>query len=136
MTAFIALIALYFGSQYFGLQPEFQQEKISVTVGELFAKQISGVMVQFDGSVIKTLSDDNDGSRHQRFIVEVDDGHTVLIAHNIDLARRVPINVNNQVTVYGQYEWNEKGGVVHWTHHDPQGQHEEGWIEYQGKMYQ
>ena len=134
-AAFIALISLFLGSKYFSSQPELYHGGASLTVGELFTNQISGVMVQFDGSVIKTLSDDNDGSRHQRFIVEVDDGHTVLIAHNIDLARRVPINVNNQVTVYGQYEWNEKGGVVHWTHHDPQGQHEEGWIEYQGKIY-
>ncbi len=82
------------------------------------------------------LSDDNEGSRHQRFIVKVSGGHTVLVAHNIDVAPRVPIKSNRNIAIYGQYEWNEKGGVVHWTHADSIGTHEGGWIEFQGKVYQ
>ncbi len=106
------------------------------SIEELYNNRQSGVMVKFEGRVIKGLSDDNDGSRHQRFIVKINDRNTVLIAHNIDVAPCVPIQENRNITIYGQYEWNEKGGVVHWTHADSKGWHEGGWIEFQGKVYQ
>ena len=32
------------------------------------------------------------------------------------------------VTFSGEYVWNEQGGLIHWTHHDPAGRHEPGWI--------
>ncbi len=81
------------------------------------------------------MPDDNEGSRHQRFIVRVDNSLAVLVAHNIDLAPRVPAHWEDSIEIYGQYEWNEKGGVVHWTHKDPNRMHEEGWIEFQGNVY-
>jgi hypothetical protein len=105
-------------------------------VERAFADGNSGVMLTAAGRVERLLSDDREGSRHQRFIVGFASGHTVLIAHNIDLAPRVDgIEVGDQVRVHGQYEWNEKGGVIHWTHHDPQGVHEPGWIEHDGRRY-
>ena len=97
----------------------------------------AGDQVRGSGTVTRVLSDDNDGSRHQRFIVEVSPGRTVLIAHNIDLAPRVAsIRVGDTVSFYGEYEWNERGGVIHWTHHDPRGSHVGGWIEHQGRRYE
>jgi len=96
-----------------------------------------GDQVRGSGRVTRVLSDDNDGSRHQRFIVEVAPGRTVLIAHNIDLAPRVPsISVGDTVSFYGEYEWNDRGGVIHWTHHDPRGSHVGGWIEHKGRRYE
>lgn len=106
------------------------------TVEQAAGRQQSGVMVDATGKVKKTLSDDNEGSRHQRFILELASGHTVLVAHNIDLAPRVPLQNGDRVSIHGQYEWNDRGGVLHWTHHDPANRHEGGWIEYQGKRYQ
>lgn len=106
---------------------------------ELANAQRSGEMVQFDARVVKTLSDDNFEDRHQRFIIEIDylpsSINTVLIAHNIDLAPRVPVERGSVVRFYGQYEWNEKGGILHWTHHDPSNWREGGWIELHGKRY-
>ena len=33
-------------------------------------------------------------------------------------------------------EWNEQGGIIHWTHHDPDGRHLPGWIKHNGRTYQ
>ncbi|PCI09538.1 hypothetical protein COB72_06310 [bacterium] len=99
----------------------------------------SGQMVEFQARVVKILKDDNEGARHQRFILAIDytpsPTNSILIAHNIDLAPRVPIETGDTVTVYGQYEWNDRGGVVHWTHHDPGGRHADGWIELDDQRY-
>ncbi len=42
------------------------------------------------GVVDKILADDNDGGRHQRFILRLGSGQTLLVAHNIDIAPRLP----------------------------------------------
>ena len=85
-----------------------------------FQEHKSGVQVTGDGLVIKVLPDDNKGSRHQRFLLRLKSGQTLLIAHNIDLAPRIPsLEKGDFVAFYGEFEWNPKGGVVHWTHHDP-----------------
>tara|TARA_R110002073_G_scaffold118918_5_gene259097 strand:- start:4861 stop:5412 length:552 start_codon:yes stop_codon:yes gene_type:complete len=107
---------------------------------ELIEAEQSGQMVEFQARVVKMLADDNDGSRHQRFILAVDftpsPADTVLVAHNIDLAPRVPLEVGDTIRIFGQYEWNTQGGVVHWTHHDPGGRHADGWIELDGERYE
>ena len=87
------------------------------------------------GTVIKLLKDDLDGSRHQKFIIRVTDNITLLVAHNIDLAERVALRKGDTVSVSGIYEWNNRGGVIHWTHHDPKGKNPGGWIRANGKNY-
>jgi len=97
----------------------------------------SDVQVQGQGRVLKILPDDNDGSRHQRFILELDTGQSLLIAHNIDLAPRLSeLNKGDTVMFFGEYEWNTKGGVIHWTHRDPNHRHVDGWLKHRGKTYQ
>jgi len=89
------------------------------------------------GKVVRILPDDNSGSRHQKFIVEMPSGKTLLIAHNIDLAPRIgSLSVGDTVTFLGVYANNSKGGVIHWTHHDPRGKHPGGWLQKQGRKYQ
>ena len=105
-------------------------------IENLYRKRQSDVVVQVTAEVARLLPDDNDGSRHQKFILALDSGHTVLVSHNIDLAPRVQsLQRYDSVTVKGEYEWTERGGVIHWTHHDPAGRHEGGWIEHQGRRY-
>jgi hypothetical protein len=97
----------------------------------------SGNQVRGSGRVERVLSDDNDGSRHQRFILRLSSGRSVLVAHNIDLAPRVSgLSTGDTVSFYGQFEENDRGGVIHWTHRDPQGHHAHGWIEHNGRRFQ
>jgi len=100
-----------------------------------FTKRDDGDWIEVRGFVRRLLSDDSDGSRHQRFIIDIGGGWTLLIAHNIDLARRVPIGMGDRVEVRGMYEWNDLGGLVHWTHDDPQGIEDGGWVRYRRKIY-
>jgi hypothetical protein len=102
-----------------------------------FEKHASNIQVEGQGTVAKILPDDDDGSRHQRFIVRLSSGQTILIAHNIDLAPKVSsLNEGDVVSFSGEYEWNPKGGVVHWTHRDRDGRHPVGWIRHDGQAFQ
>ena len=106
------------------------------TIEQAYQRRQSKVWVEVAGDVVRLLPDDNDGSRHQRFILKIASGRTLLVAHNIDLAPRVPLSISDVLNLRGRYEWNEKGGVLHWTHHDPNREIAGGWIEYQSKRYQ
>ena len=102
-----------------------------------FKLKTSGFMVKFRGTVVRKLPDDLDGSRHQKFLVRLDSGQTLLIAHNIDLAPRVSrLKTNSTLTIYGEYIWNDLGGIVHKTHHEPDGSTGGGWIRRKGVIYQ
>ncbi len=104
-------------------------------IADLFEGGRSGVVVEARGEVARLLPDDREGSRHQRFVLLLDGGQTLLVAHNIDLAPRVPLQAGDVVRFRGQYEWNDRGGVVHWTHHDPDGHRPGGWLEHEGRRY-
>lgn len=106
-------------------------------VAQAYQQHRSNIQVEGRGIVTRILPDDNDGNRHQRFILRVEHGSTVLVAHNVDLAPRVEnMNVGDSIAFNGEYEWNQKGGVIHWTHRDPAGRHVDGWLKHQGKTYQ
>lgn len=96
--------------------------------------------IEASGQVIRLLPDDLEGSRHQRIIVALDSGQTLLIAHNIDIAPRLDaVSVGDRLRFRGEYVWNARGGVIHWTHRDPDGggagDSAGGWLELRGKRY-
>ena len=106
-------------------------------IQQAYQQRQSDVQVQGAGEVIAVLKDDNDGSRHQKFILELSNSQTVLVAHNIDLAPRIQnIQKGDRVEFFGEYEYSEKGGVIHWTHHDPAQKHVGGWLKHQERTYQ
>ncbi|POP51984.1 DUF3465 domain-containing protein [Zhongshania marina] len=145
---FIALILaglfqLYQNNPQFAEQPQAfllasdEEASAQDRLAEAFQRQLSDIQVGGSGRVIKILADDTKGSRHQKFILKLASGQTLLVAHNIDLAPRLDgLRLGDSVTFYGEYEWNKHGGVLHWTHHDPAGRHIGGWLELRGRRYQ
>jgi len=134
------LIALVYGSidkaDFKGTR-ESSSASASRAIGSAYRERLSNIQVAGAGEVVRVLADDTRGSRHQRFILRLDEGTTLLIAHNIDLAPRLEnLAIGDIVEFSGEYEWNDKGGVLHWTHHDPQGVHDGGWLKHNGLTYQ
>ncbi|MCU7932424.1 MAG: DUF3465 domain-containing protein [Candidatus Thiodiazotropha sp. (ex Codakia rugifera)] len=142
VAVLVVLVAAYFGFLQREAPPQVDFPDLPRQAGSddeitrAFRQRADEVQVHGEGTVFKLLSDDRDGSRHQRFLVRLPSGITLLVAHNIDLAPRIDtLESGDKVEFSGRYEWNKKGGVLHWTHHDPQGRHQGGWIKHEGKRY-
>ena len=135
----IAIVGAYYAYERFLIPelPTSNAQPISAQPSPRGEQWRPGQQVRGNGMVVRILADDNDGDRHQRFILELGSGRTLLIAHNIDLAPRIAsLNTGDTVAFYGEYETNPQGGVIHWTHHDPKGRHVAGWLEHRGRRYQ
>ncbi len=140
----VALIALVYGALQGG-QPAFHGGKDvdppgmgDDSLARLYEEggAAGPVQVSGEGRVVSILPDDEKGSRHQRFVIELDSGQTLLVAHNIDVAPRVDsLREGDSIRFSGEYEWNPEGGVVHWTHRDSSGRHPHGWILHNGRKY-
>jgi hypothetical protein len=138
MKRIALLLVLVVGAQY-GWQElgRSRPGSADAVLAEAWEQRRSDVQVLGTGIVDRILPDDRDGSRHQRFVLRLASGQTILVAHNIDLAPRIDaLREGDEVEFHGEYEWNAKGGVVHWTHHDPAGRHVDGWLEHRGRTYQ
>lgn len=142
LIAGMVIAATYFWGAENGLNSAPQEQAQSSNrsdklLAEALEARRSSYQIQGGGKVSRLLGDDNEGSRHQRFLIRLESGQTLLVAHNIDLAPRLDsLKVGDYVTFNGEYEWNAQGGVIHWTHHDPRGRHEAGWLQHNGKTYQ
>jgi ABC-type uncharacterized transport system auxiliary subunit len=102
-----------------------------------FQNHQSNVEVTADGTVVRLLPDRTSATgTHERFIVKLASGEiTIEVEHNISIAARVPVALGDHVIVHGEYIWNAQGGLIHFTHHDPKGTHEGGYIQDNGKTY-
>ena len=147
----VLLIAAYFGLDLSGHKKNQSPSSNSVTqntettfsndgidtIKAAYDRRQSNVQVQGSGRVKAILREDNDGTKHQKFILVLKNGLSILVAHNIDLAPKIEdLHKGDIVEFDGEYEYNEKGGVLHWTHHDPQNRHENGWLKHDGRIYQ
>ncbi|MDX1698141.1 MAG: DUF3465 domain-containing protein [Thiohalobacterales bacterium] len=135
----LAIIGLVIFQYFYPADVELPAPEDTTSAGDVvqaaYEARRSGVWLETEGRITRMLADDNEGSRHQRFVLDVGDGHTVLVAHNIDLAERVPASQGDTLRLRGMYEWNDRGGVIHWTHHDPEGRFQGGWIRSNGELY-
>jgi Protein of unknown function (DUF3465) len=121
----------------FSAQANSEIDKNNSALIEAFRHKKSDIFVEGAGVVKKLLADDNKGSRHQKFLVNISPEQTLLFAHNIDLAPRIEnLQIGDALVFKGEYVYNPKGGVIHWTHKDPQTQQTVGWIKHNGKIYE
>ena len=104
---------------------------------DAYRNGVSDLIVEGAGRVERLLSDDLEGLRHQRFILRLESGQTLLVSHNIDVAPRInALREGDIVRFRGEYEWNQQGGILHWTHDDPKDWHADGWLEHNGVRYE
>jgi hypothetical protein len=115
------------------------QQKVSASdqrLMEAWEQGLSEFKIRCTGVVVRKLPDDLFGSRHQRFIIQLATGQTLLVAHNIDLAPKVArLRVRDKLIINGEYIWNDEGGIMHLTHRNPSGSGFHGWIRKNGKTY-
>lgn len=119
--------------------PGGQQGDGSVGQDDILAAQANQdrkVELTFSAPVCRLLPDDTKGLPHQLFLVQLNNGSMVKIAHDTKYAPHVPIRPGDLVTIKGEFIYNRKGGVVHWTHHSDTPRHEGGYIEFGGKRYE
>ncbi len=102
-----------------------------------FHNHQSNVEVTADATVVRLLADSTSSTgTHERFIIKLSSSDLTLeVEHNISIAARAPVKEGDHVIVHGEYIWNSQGGLIHFTHHDPQGTHEGGYIEDAGTTY-
>jgi hypothetical protein len=58
-------------------------------------------MVSTTGHVTRIMADDSKGSRHQKFLIAVPQGLTLLVVHYGGLAPRMSLSINDDVTIFG-----------------------------------
>lgn len=109
----------------------------NAAIARAFAEHRSELEVTAQGQVERLLSDEtSDTGTHQRFILKLSGAtQTLLITNNVSIGKRVPAAVGDALLVHGEYIWNDQGGLVHFTHHDPDHSREGGWIERLGVRY-
>lgn len=137
------LLAYFYGHDQLGTAPA-PTDKAAASVGnadsavaQALAHHQSQVAITGIGTVTTLLADDNRGARHQRFLLRLPSGAVLLVAHNIDLAPRLDqLHSGDRVGFAGEFIWNERGGVLHWTHRDPHQRHADGWLTHDGRRYQ
>jgi hypothetical protein len=102
-----------------------------------FQNHRSQVEVTAEATVVQVLPDRVSASgMHEQFIIRLTSGDlTLLVEHNLSIAPRAPVAVGDHVIVHGEYIWNTQGGLIHFTHHDPEGRHEGGFIQDNGMTY-
>lgn len=100
-----------------------------------FDQHRSHVWLTVGARVDRLLADAHGRYTHQRFIVQCASGQTVLVVNDVSIGQRAPVSVGDAVTVSGEYIWDSKGGLIHFTHHDPEHALPGGYIRVGGHQY-
>ncbi len=116
--------------------PDYEVELGFANLENAFYDQRDGFMAEVSGTVARILSANQDDPTYQRFVIRLDNEQSVLIVHNQEAGGSIPVAVDARVTVRGEYEWSETGGLLKNTHRDLSPKRRHGFVEYDGKRYQ
>lgn len=105
-----------------------------VSAARDFRGRRDAIWITVAARVERVLPDASGRYQHQRFILRCGSGQTLLVVNDVSIGARVPVKPGRTVVVRGQYVWNRLGGLIHFTHHDPEGG-QGGWLLYRGKVY-
>jgi hypothetical protein len=103
-----------------------------------YSQSRSQVEVVADGTVTRLLGVQAGRiSPHEGFLLRLESGCSLVVRveANTDFTGPIPLERGEHVLVKGEYEYYPLGGVIHWTHRDPRGRHEGGYIEAAGRIY-
>jgi hypothetical protein len=74
-------------------------------------------------------------AEHESFVAQTAQGKVDVI-DNVALAPPVPVRAGDRIEIRGELVHDPgRIPVVHWTHHDPSGEHADGFIRLRGKQY-
>ena len=116
-------------------QPGYKIEPGYGVVERAYLNKQSGLMVDVSGQVVRILLDDKYDVQNQKFVMRMQNGQSLLVIHNINFGDPIPITINQEVKVRGEYSWTERGGLINWTGRDYSIERRHGWIEHQGHKY-
>ncbi|GIL18850.1 MAG: hypothetical protein BroJett040_26010 [Oligoflexia bacterium] len=92
--------------------------------------------IQGKGVVVsRILPDDNSGLRHQRWYVRLSNGKEMFAVYNMDITRRVPVQVGQKMNMGGEFKWTHQGPLLHWLHEDPRNKRPHGYVDVNGQRY-
>jgi hypothetical protein len=112
----------------------------NAAVYDAWRAQRSRVEVTADGTVARVLGlREGPSGRHEGFLLHLRGssgrGLTVRVEDNVDITGPIPVQPGDQVEVRGEYVYDPRGGLIHYTHHDPRGRHPSGYVRVNGRVY-
>jgi hypothetical protein len=93
----------------------------------------SRIEVTATGNVARILGTRSGPSgRHEGFLVHLrgaaGHGLTVRVEDNVDVTGPIPLAPGDEVEVRGEYIYDQRGGLIHFTHRDRRGRHPGGYV--------
>jgi hypothetical protein len=100
----------------------------------------SYVQVTASGSVARVLGTRlGPAGEHEGFLLHLSGaegrGLTVRVEDNTDLTGPIPLQAGEDAIVSGEYIYDPRGGIIHYTHRDPRGRHPSGYVRVNGRLY-
>jgi Protein of unknown function (DUF3465) len=100
----------------------------------------SYVQVTATGSVARVLGTRlGPSGMHEGFLLHLRGaegrGLTVRVEDNVDITGQIPLQPGDDAVVRGEYIYDPRGGLIHYTHHDPRGRHPSGYIRVNGRLF-